>query len=216
MIPVYLFLFTQICSLPSEFTPSLSLGAGVNSIEAVGNLKVTCAESMFCSFIHTGNYPGTKTELLKWKRKITEIWLLFSCDQAALWMVLSVRPSVCPSQLFHHVPIIVSLWNIQELLSMTEVMSMQMIKVRGQKVKVTEVKTHFSRFWTVTPVSIHIWWWHDAQSLMWHRRGALSFFKVIHQIWRSHGTTKSLMLTHIGHFRTLTPVWTHWWLWNDA
>ena len=134
MIPVYLFLFTQICSLPSEFTPSLSLGAGVNSIEAVGNLKVTCAESMFCSIIHTGNYPGTKTEWLKWIGKITEIWLLFSCDQAALWIVLSVRPSVCPSQLFHpFFIIIVSLWNIQELLPMTEVMSMQMIKVRGQR-----------------------------------------------------------------------------------
>ena len=133
MAPVYIFLFTQICSLPSEFTPSLSLGAGVNSIEAVGNLKVTCAESMFCSIIHTGNYPGTKLNYLSEKGKITEIWLLFSCDQAALWMVLSVRPSVCPSHLFHYVAIIASSWNIQELFPMTEVMSMQMIKVRSQR-----------------------------------------------------------------------------------
>ena len=86
-----------------------------------------------------------------------------SCDQAALWMVQSVRPSVrlpvcCPSHLFDYVSIIVSSWNFQELLPMTEVMSMQ-------KVNVTEVKTQFSRFRTVTPVWIHIWCWNDAQSL---------------------------------------------------
>ena len=33
------------------------------------------------------------------------------------------------------------------------------------KVKVTEVITQFSRFRTITPVWIHIWWWNDAQSL---------------------------------------------------
>ena len=56
----------------------------------------------------------------------------FSCDQAALWMVFSVRPSVCPSHLFDYVPFIVSSWNFQELLPMTEVTSMQKFKVRGQ------------------------------------------------------------------------------------
>ena len=35
---------------------------------------------------------------------------------------------------------------------------------------------------------IHRWLWNDAQSLKWHRRGALFCFKVIHQISRSHGT----------------------------
>ena len=43
------------------------------------------------------------------------------------------------------------------------------VHARGQgqrsKVKVTEVKTQFSRFRTVTPVSIHIWLRNDAQSL---------------------------------------------------
>ena len=62
--------------------------------------------------------------------------LVFSCDQAALWMVqsvcLSVRLSVCPSHLFHYVPIIISSWNFQELLPMTEVMSMQKVNVKGQ------------------------------------------------------------------------------------
>ena len=62
---------------------------------------------------------------------------IFSCDQAALQMVfsvrLSVRLSVCLSHLFHHVPIIVSSWNFQELLPWSKVMSMQKFKVRGQR-----------------------------------------------------------------------------------
>ena len=75
--------------------------------------------------------------------------LNFSCDQAALWMVfsvrLSVRPSVCPSvrpsvcpsvrlsHLFDYVPISVSSWNFQELSPRTRVWSMQKVKVRGQR-----------------------------------------------------------------------------------
>ena len=62
--------------------------------------------------------------------------IIFSCNQAALWMVQSVRLSVCvsvrPSQLFDYVPIIVSSWSFQELLPMTKVMSMQKVKVKGQ------------------------------------------------------------------------------------
>ena len=50
------------------------------------------------------------------------------------------------------------------------------------------ILTRIERFRTVTFVSIHRWLWNDAQSLKWRRRGVLLFFKVIHQIWRSHGT----------------------------
>ena len=62
-------------------------------------------------------------------------------------------------------------------------------KGQGQrpKVKVTE-DTQFSHFRTITPGWIHIWWWNDAQSLMWHMRGDLMFFEVIHQISSSHET----------------------------
>ena len=67
--------------------------------------------------------------------------VIFSCDQAALWMVFSVRPSVCPSvclsvclsHLFHYVLIIVSSWFFQEWLPVTKVTSMQKVKVRGQR-----------------------------------------------------------------------------------
>ena len=59
--------------------------------------------------------------------------VIFSCDQAALWMVQSVRPSVCLSHLFDYVPIIASSQNFQELLPITEVMSMQKLRVIGQR-----------------------------------------------------------------------------------
>ena len=66
------------------------------------------------------------------------------------------------------------------------------------KVKVTEVKTQFSPFLTITPVWIHIWRWNYAQSLMWHRIGALLFFKVIHQMSRSHGTKNHQFWPELG------------------
>ena len=50
-----------------------------------------------------------------------------------LSVCMSVCLSVCPSHLFDYVPIIVSSWKFQELLTMTEVTSMQKVKVRGQR-----------------------------------------------------------------------------------
>ena len=128
-------------------------------------------------------------------QKLVFTWLIFSCDQAALWMVqsvcLSVRPSVCPFVtpfwLCSHHHIIMQISGV-----ITNDRSDVHAKGQGQrsKVKVTEVNTQLSRFRTVTPVWIHIWWWNDAQSLMLHRRGALLFFKVIRQISRSHTPLK--------------------------
>ena len=82
--------------------------------------------------------------------------------------------------------------------------------------KKSSILTQIWCFRIVTPVCIQWWLWNDAQSLKQHRRCALFFFKVIHQIRRSQGTKKSPILTCIGRFRTVTPVWIHRWLWNDA
>ena len=115
--------------------------------------------------------------------------IVFSCDQAALWMVFSVRPSVClsvtPFWLCSHHRIIMKFSGV-----ITTDQGKVYLKGQGQrsKVKVTEVMTQLNRFRTVTPVWIHIWWWNDTYSLMLLRRGALLFFKVIRQISRSHGT----------------------------
>ena len=73
-------------------------------------------------------------------------------------------------------------------------------KGQGQrsKVKVTEVTTQLNRFWTLTQVWIHIWWWNDGYSLMLLRRGALLFFKVIRQISRSHGSKTRRVWPRLG------------------
>ena len=112
--------------------------------------------------------------------------IILSYYQAALWMIFSVRPSVCPSVtpfwLCSYHRIIMKFSGV-----ITNDKSEVHAKGQGQRSKVTEVKTQLYRFRTVTPVSIHLWWWNDAQSLMLLRRGALLFFKVIRQISRSHG-----------------------------
>ena len=81
----------------------------------------------------SSNIETAVQNLTKWRMRLR----FFSCDQAALWMVQSVCPyvhlSVRPSHLFDYVRIIVSSWNFQELLPMTKVMSMQNVKVRGQR-----------------------------------------------------------------------------------
>ena len=56
------------------------------------------------------------------------------------------------------------------------------------RLKKSSILTQIGRFRTVTLVWIDWWLWNDAQSLKQHRRVALLFFKVIHQISRSHGT----------------------------
>ena len=98
---------------------------------------------------------------------------------------LSVCPSVTPFWLCSHHRIIMKFSGV-----ITNDQSKVHAKGQGQrsKVKVTEVTTHLNRFRTVTRVWIHIWWWNDAYSLIVLRRGALLFFKVIHQISRSHGS----------------------------
>ena len=124
------------------------------------------------------------------KIKEFEFFAIFSCGQAALWMVQSVcvclsdHPSICPSVrlparlsvthfwLCSHCHIIMKFSGV-----ITNDRSEVDAKGLGQrsKGKVTEVNTQLSRFRTVTPVCIHIWWWNDAQSLMLLRRGALLF-----------------------------------------
>ena len=93
---------------------------------------------------------------------------IFSCDQAALWMVFSVCLSVCPSlrpsHLFDYV-------HHRIIMKFSGVITTDQgnvhAKDQGQrsKVKVTEVTTQLSRFRTVTPVWIHQWLRNDTQSL---------------------------------------------------
>ena len=119
-------------------------------------------------------------------------YVLFRCDQAALRTLISVCLSVCLSVR----PSITHFWQcschrITLKFSGVIIIDRRDGHAKGQcqrsTIKVADVMTPFSRFRTVTPVWIHIWWWNHAQSLMLLRRGALLFFKVIRQISRSHG-----------------------------
>ena len=100
-------------------------------------------------------------------------------------MVQSVHPSICPS---------VTTINRSDVHA----------KVQGQKskVKVTEVKTQFSCFRTVTPDWIHILQWIDAYTLMWHRRGVLLFLAATKQLykWYFLSVCSSVLLS-------VTPFW---------
>ena len=84
-------------------------------------------------------------------------------------------PSVRLSHVFHYVTLII--------MTFSGVITNDQSKVhakgqgQGSRVKVTKTKTQLNRFRTVTPVWIHIWWWNDAHSLIFLRRGALFFFQ---------------------------------------
>ena len=120
---------------------------------------------------------------------------LAATKQLYEWFCLSVCPSVTPFWLCSHHHIIMKFSGV-----ITNDRSDVYEKGQGQrsKVKVTEVNTQLSRFWTVTLVWIHISWWNDAQSLMMLRRGALLFYKVIRQISRSHGSKNHRIWSKLG------------------
>ena len=133
-----------------------------------------------CPIVFQGHPSNFKVTRYKTSPILTQIGRFRTIGQSQL-----SNPSDLPCSLCSHHRIIISSWNIRELLPMTKLRSMQKVKVRGQRSR-SQVKTQLNHFRTVTPVWIHIWWWNDAHSLMLLRRGALLFFKVIRQIPRSH------------------------------
>ena len=158
---------------------------------------------LYSRFYHTfiTCIKGIEMALVGWILHI--ISYVFSCDQAALWMVFSVRPSVCLSVRLSVTPFwLCSHHRIIMKFSGVIINDKSDVHAKGQgqrsKVKVTKVNTQLNRFRTVTPVWIHIWWWNDAYSLMMLRKGALLFLKVIHQISRSHGSKKCRIWPKLG------------------
>ena len=135
------------------------------------------------------------SELTHWPPR--RCWSIFSCDQAALWVVQSVRLSVRLSVCHTFLTMFLSLYH-HEIFSSDY--HWQEVKVRSPRSRSQRSKPNLA----VTPVRIHIWPWNYVQSLMWHRRVALLFFNVICQISNSHCTKKLSILTQIGQFRTVT------------
>ena len=122
---------------------------------------------------------------------------LAATKQLYEWFNPSVRLSVTPFSLCSHQRIIMKFSGV-----ITNDKSDVHAKGQGQgqrsKVKVTEVKTQFRRFRTVTPVWIDIWWWNDAKILMLLRRGALLFFKVIRRTSRSRSSQNLWFWPNLG------------------
>ena len=89
---------------------------------------------------------------------------------------------------------------------------------KGQRSKVTEIKTNFAPIWTftdVTPVWIHWWQQNYAHWLRWYRGDSLLLFNVIYQISRSREKTNRKFGSEFGRFRISTftlklPMATKW------
>ena len=145
---------------------------------------------------HSFRFLAATKQLYKWYfPSVCPSVRLSVCLSVRLSVCPSVRPSVTPFWLCSHHRIIMKFSGV-----ITNDQSKVHAKGQGQwsKVKVTEVTTQLNRFRTVTPVWNHLWWWNDAYSLMLLRRGALLYFKVIHQISRSHGSKNRRIWPRLG------------------
>ena len=94
---------------------------------------------------------------------------------------------------------------------------MQKVKVRGQRSRSQRSKRilpQFGHFQTVTLVPQMATKW--STKLEWHRRGALLFFKVIHQISRSHGPKSRWFWPELNVSRWQLQFELTYMLWNDT
>ena len=122
-------------------------------------------DKLWCKLLNTTSHPKYLLPDYKATEKLWPVsWIflkmllfyVFSCDQAALWMVqsvcLSVRPSVCHTFLtmfpssYHH-EIFRSYYQWQKWRP-----------CKRSRSEVKEVNTQLNRYRTVTPGWIHIWW----------------------------------------------------------
>ena len=158
------------------------------------------------------------------KYSLPTVHSLFIKMGCGLGRVLSICPSVCPSVCLSHTPLSQCsshciMIKFAKAITLHKKMSKQQFNIRSWRWRSQSLKHFFPQFGyfrTITPVGIHRWLQNDAQSLKWHRRGALLFFKVLPQISRSHRTNKLTILTCVKSFRTVIPVWIHRWQRNDA
>ena len=117
-------------------------------IYAMGNFKVKSTS------LYGKQLPVNQRASLDCSVMITpSLLFLAATKQLYIHFCLSDCLSVCLSHLFHNVCIIVSSWNLQGLLPLAKLMSMQKVKVkgldhRGQKTFCPQ----FGHFWTLTPV----------------------------------------------------------------
>ena len=138
---------TKIC-LKITYLEFHSNFLGANELSAIMQQPITwaCVNPAFIVGDFSGSYKRCKSCAHEVDSFALTFWFFlsdldFNFLAATKQLYKWYFPSVCPSvrlsvrlsHLFHHVPIIVSSWNFQELLPWSKVMSMQKVKVRGQR-----------------------------------------------------------------------------------
>ena len=149
---------------------------------------------------------------------------VFGCDQAALWMVQSVCPSVrlsvCPSvchtfltmflSSYHH-EIFRSYYQWQKWCPCKRSRSeVQGQGHRGHNPTLPFPVCNSSLKFTYDDEMMHIAWLCLGEVPYCFSRSSVKFFFKVTRL------QKSSNLTQIGRFRTVTPVWIHQWLRNAA
>ena len=144
-----------------------------------------------------------------WNYSLNFYTIIFNCDQATLRTLRSICPSV-------HLPVTPFLLcsHHQIIMKFSGVITIDIshVHAKGPGHRGQNLIKPFPDCNTSLNSCMAMKWW---TKLMWYRRGAILFFKVIYQISRSHGT-KTSILTWIEGFWIVTPVWIHRWLWNNA
>ena len=132
----------------------------------------------------------------------------------------SVRLAGCPSAVclshpLDYVPIIVSSLNFQEFLIMTELTSVQRAKVRGQRSRSQRSTPN----WAVSGPHLQFEFKYDDEIMhrAWCCLRVVSYcFSRSSVTFQGHTSEQLSILTQIGRFRTVTPVWINKWLRNDV
>ena len=142
-----------------------------------------------------------------------EVWrstthgFFFSCDQAALRTLLSVPPSVRLSICHTFLTVFLSSYHSEIFSIHYHWQTWCPCKRSRSKVKVTEVMTPFHRFQTVTKLQFEFTYGDEMVHKTW------CCLEEVPYIFWGHPSNfkvtllkKSSILTHIGRFRTVTPV----------
>ena len=212
--------FSPRCTLAWLFFPT-----GTRGIKILSGIRYVCEHCTdFCA--HDNQSP--ELQIFYWPRDFPLWshnspsspnwgfwWFLAATKQLYEWQCLPVCLSVCLSHLFHYVPIILSSWNIKELLPLTKVISMQKVNVRGQRSRTQMSKPNLG----VSGLELQFEFTYDDEMMhqAWYclRKVRYCFSRSSVKFQR-HTAKKSSILTQIGCFRTVTPVRIHQWLRNDA
>ena len=107
---------------------------------------------------------------------------------------------------------IADIWS-PELSPLTDVMSKQKVKVRGQRSSSQTSRPNLA----VSGLQFEFIYGNEMMHKTWCYLGEVPYYFSRTSVKFQGDTSKEIVdLTQIWRFRTVTPVWIQWWLWNDA